>query len=281
MSKQYFIWCDESDRDGKYYTNFYGGILIQSEHYDFVISKIQKKLNELEIKEEIKWSKTNQFNFENYIKIVDLLFDLLEQKLVKIRIFFKNRQYVAQGLTKEQLRETYTKLYYQFLKHSFGLKYSNTNPKKPIYLRIYLDDLPVSQSERTKFKTYLYGLNNDTELKKANIKIRKEDITEVNSKDHLPLQLMDLVLGSICFRLNNKHLEKPKGQYRRGKRTIIKEKLYKHINSRIRAIRPNFNIGISTRHKSMVDKFEAPYSHWSFKPENSIIDRTYSKNKKE
>ncbi len=53
-------------------------------------------------------------------------------------------------------------------------------------------------------------------------------------------------LGAMAFRLNDKHLVKPPGQVRRGKRTIAKEKLYKHILGRIRQLYPNFNIGEST-----------------------------------
>lgn len=30
MPKEYTIWCDESIKKGKYYSNFYGGLLIQS-----------------------------------------------------------------------------------------------------------------------------------------------------------------------------------------------------------------------------------------------------------
>lgn len=36
--------------------------------------------------------------------------------------------------------------------------------------------------------------------------------------------MMDLILGAICFRLNNKHKVKDSNTNRRGKRTILKEK---------------------------------------------------------
>ena len=39
----------------------------------------------------------------------------------------------------------------------------------------------------------------------------------------------------MAFRLNDKHKIKPPGQRTRGKRTIAKERLYKHISQRIRA----------------------------------------------
>jgi hypothetical protein len=69
---------------------------------------------------------------------------------------------------------------------------------------------------------------------------------DVSSKDHVILQGLDIILGAIQFRLNDKHLEIPQGKKRRSKRTVAKEEVYKYINSRIGAIYPNFNIGVST-----------------------------------
>ena len=89
---------------------------------------------------------------------------------------------------------------------------------------------------------------------------------------------MDLILGSICFRLNNKHKIKDPITGKRGKRTKVKEKLYKYINSKIRMLRPGFNIGESTGISCKEDRWNLPYSHWSFKPTNYVRD--YSKAKK-
>ncbi len=86
------------------------------------------------------------------------------------------------------------------------------------------------------------------------------------------MQCLDIVLGSMAFRLNDMHKEKPEGQKRRGKKTIAKEKLYKHINKYIREIKPGFNIGISTGTNSGFDKWEHPYRHWKFTSANVEID---------
>ncbi len=60
----------------------------------------------------------------------------------------------------------------------------------------------------------------------------KENIADVNSKDHVILQAIDVVLGAIQFRLNDKHTIIPEGKKRRGKRTLAKDRVYKHIQSR-------------------------------------------------
>ena len=86
------------------------------------------------------------------------------------------------------------------------------------------------------------------------------------------MQFLDVVLGSMQFRLNNMHLEKPEGKKRRGKRTIAKEKLYNYINKRIREMRPHFNIGISTGTNELDDRWNHPYRHWCFTANEFEID---------
>lgn len=276
----YYIWFDESDKEGKYYSNFYGGILIKSEDLLSVIGKSESLINSLNLQsEEIKWQKVNQYTFDKYIKIVDFIFGLLKSGYAKIRIFFRSNQYVPVGLTPKQKRETYPRLYYQFIKHAFGLQYSN-NTGKDVYLKIMLDDIPLKGEDVKTFKNYIYGLNDDSDFQNARIKIRYEDICEVDSSNHLPLQFMDLILGSICFRLNDKHKVKSDETGKRGKRTILKEKLYKYINSKIRELHPGFNIGLSTGISKKEDRWLYPYSHWSFIPSHNIRDLAKTKKRK-
>lgn len=273
----YYIWCDESDKDGEYYSNFYGGILIKSSDIDKVSFMMHTFISENQMNEEIKWQKANAFTLEKYKKVVDFIFDLLSNGLIKIRIFFHNNQYIATNLTHEHHRKEYSMLYYQFIKHAFGLKYSNPF-KEPVFLRIMLDDMPLKGEDKKEFIAYIRKLNFDDGFKNANIHIRERDISEVNSKEHLPLQMMDLILGAICFRLNNKHKVIDPLTGKRGKRTVAKEMLYKYVNKKIRELKPGFNIGESTGVNNVADRWNYPYMHWSFKPSSSIRD--FSKSKK-
>lgn len=141
-----------------------------------------------------------------------------------------------------------------------------------------LDDIPLKGEDKKEFKKFIYGLNYDKGFQKANIHIRESDICEIDSSEHLMLQFMDLILGSICFRLNNKHKIKDGATNRRGKRTIVKEKLYKYINSKIRELHPGFNIGESTGISQIEERWTLPYSHWSFKPSNYVRDTSKAKN---
>lgn len=275
----YYIWFDESDKEGEYYSNFYGGVLIKSEDLENVLQMMNSLILELGIEEEIKWQKVNAFMYDKYEKVVDFIFDLLKNDKMKIRIFFRNNQYAPIGLTSEHKRHKFQLLYYQFIKHAFGLEYSN-DTGRDLYIKLLIDDIPLKGEDKGVFKDFLYRLNFDEKFKRARIKLRKEDICEVDSSKHIPLQFMDLILGAICFRLNDKHKLKDPLTGKRGRRTILKEKLYKHINEKIRELRPNFNIGVSTATANPEERWSYPYSHWSFKPYSSMKDTSLSKKQK-
>lgn len=271
-----YIWLDESDKKGQYYSNFYGGILINSQYYAEFDQELGRLITELGISEEIKWQKVNAYTFEKYKAIIDFTFDMLYAGKAKIRIFFRNNQYKATNLTDRHKDNEFTILYYEFIKHAFGLQYCDL-PIKERYVRLYIDDIPARGAQVWEFKKYILGLNNDATFKNNMVKIRENDIIEVDSSKHLPLQLLDLILGAMCFRLNNKHKVKQADTNKRGKRTILKERLYKYILSKICVIKPNFNIGESTGFEYYTDKWNSPYRHWSFKPSNYIRDYSESK----
>lgn len=275
----YYIWTDESDSTGKYYANFYGGILIQSEHYDEVLQRLSIVVKEVGLEtEEIKWQKVNEYTEERYKRIIDVLFELLGEGKAKIRIFFRHRQFEPIGLSNEQRRKEYPKLYYQFIKNDFGLVFSNPRGKK-LRVRLLIDDMPLKGPDRDEFLKSIYHLNELKSFQKANIHINDGDVAEVNSKKHLPLQVMDVVLGSMCFRLNDKHKERGIDG-KRAKRNIVKERLYKHIRTRIWSLHPGFNIGVTTPITKKSDLWEHPYLHWNFVPKNFTKNEELTKRHK-
>jgi len=92
---------------------------------------------------------------------------------------------------------------------------------------------------------------------------------------------MDIVLGAIAFKLNKRDKEKNPVTGKRGKKTIAKEKLYKHILGHIRSLeRPNFNIGITTgTDGSLESRWTDSYRHWVFRPSEFVEDKTKYKHK--
>jgi hypothetical protein len=274
---QYIIYMDESNDEGPFYGNFYGGALVRSQDFMRINEILEAKKQELNIHREVKWQRVTLPYADKYIALMDLFFDLIKEDLVKIRIMFTHNFRQATNLTREQQANEYQMLYYQFFKHAFGLRYSNPNSLENLSLRIYFDELPVAPKVASTFKDYIERLQYTREFSEATLHIKKEDITEVKSDQHVLLQYMDVILGAMYFRLNDLHKVIPEGERTRGKRTVAKEKVYKHINKRIRQIYPNFNIGVSTGTRELKDRWEHPYRHWLFIPSEHRISPEFAK----
>lgn len=274
--KELIIYCDESVQKGKFYGNFFGGALVESRNLERVKESLERKKQELNFVGEVKWVKVSAGPYcEKYISFVNTIFDLVQQNLLKIRIMFRQQIYVPTELTKEQRDKAYFLLYFQFLKHAFGLKYANRT-KNEIYLRILMDQLPDTRERADEFKKFIYRLQYSKEFSNAKIHIRERDIGEIRSHDHVILQALDIVLGAMNFRLNDLYKEKLPGQQKRGQKTLAKEKVYKAIHKRINQIKPRFNVGVSTGGVG-AKRWEMPYRHWNFVSKNHEVD--YSKSK--
>lgn len=146
---QYIIYCDESVKNGEYYSNFYGGALVRSIHLEEVKTALENKVSELNINGEVKWQKVTANYLEKYKSLVDTVFEFIKQDKIKIRIMFTHNAFLPVGLTKEQKDNEYFLLYYQFFKHAFGLKYSNTSGK-PISIYPFFDQLPDTLRKKIK-----------------------------------------------------------------------------------------------------------------------------------
>ncbi len=274
MDKEYLIFCDESLKIGKYYSNFYGGLIIGASQYQKITEKLNKAKNELNLFMELKWKKVSERYLDKYLKFIEYFFKEIGKSNIKIRIMFQQNAYKPNKLTKEQKDNQYFLLYYQFIKHAFGLNEIKANDKGT-KIRLYFDRFPHTKEKVEQFKGFIHALQKNAKLRAANIKIAKEDITEVDSKKHVLLQGLDIVLGAMAFRLNDKHKEKLPGKKRRGNKTVAKEKLYKQINKKIWEIYPNFNIGITTGSKK--GRWDLQYSHWKFTAKNSEYKESKTK----
>lgn len=237
----------------------------------------EKKLG-LNLFGEVKWSKVTHNYFEKYMELMNCFFELIQENKVKIRVMFTQNRYVAKNLNAYHLEHEYFLLYYQFIKRAFGLQHANDSDIDT-NVRVYLDKLPIdTHAKIAQFKSFIHGLSNYPAFKKARIIFPEDQIAEVDSKHHVILQSLDIVLGAMTFRLNNKHKEKPPGERRRAKRTIAKEKLYASINAHIRKIHSGFNIGRSTGLRGEISNtWHHSYRHWHFIPSEYDIDKTKDK----
>jgi hypothetical protein len=162
-----------------------------------------------------------------------------------------------------------------------GKAYCNPQVLDRIYVTLLLDEVPHSRQKFEKFKEFMTDLSNTTAFRAARVTIDPSQIADVDSKHHVILQGLDVVLGAIQFRLNDKHKEKPEGSKHRGKRTIAKERVYKHIHRRIDEIYRRFNIGVSTgRPNGLSDGWTHHYRHWKFVPAEYEFDEQFIKNRR-
>lgn len=251
------------------------GALVKIPDILLIENALNNKKQELNLNGEIKWTKVTSNYLEKYIDIINLFFSFIKSGKIKVRIMFAQNAYVPDGLTKEHTDNEYNILYYYFLKSAFGLKYSNTNPfKYKMNFSLYLDDLPCSEKQKYNLKHSLFRYN--YELKQHNIEIT--EIIEIDSKKHVIQQCMDIILGSINFKLNGFNDLKNIETGKRSKRTIAKDKLYKVINKNIRDIRKGFNVGVSTGIDGDVTNFwKHLYRHWNFISAYSHFDKSLTK----
>jgi hypothetical protein len=264
--KEYIIFCDESEKTGKYYSNFYGGLIVGAAHYQKITERLNKEKGKLNFYGEVKWDKVSENYLAKYITFVQRFFREIRGGRLRIRIMFRHNVHDPCGLTEDHISNQYFILYYQFIKHAFGLQH--VEPRSGgTKVRLYFDQFPDTSEKAEQFKGFLLGLNRNRGFLQAKLIVAPENIAEVRSHDHVLLQCLDIVLGAMAFRLNDKHKEKPAGQRIRGKKTRAKEALYKVILAEIRKITPGFNVGITTgTNGNTRERWTRPYLHWQFVP---------------
>jgi hypothetical protein len=268
---EYTIWCDESDKKGKRFSNFYGGAIVSSVHMEEVLTRLEFTKTELNLFGEAKWQKVSTAYLDKYKKLIDEFFALMNEGKIKTRIMFTDNNIIPVGLTREQINKEFFLLYYQFIKHAFGfMRAPYHDPRATLHLNF--DKLPDKTEKVIEFKKFIYGLNR--ELVEKNIIIPNANISEIDSHTHVVLQCVDIITGSMSFRLNDKHKIIPPGKHIRGKKTRAKEKLYKYIYNNIKILYGGFQFspGISTGwHDGQSSSWTMPYRHWRFTPRERVL----------
>ncbi len=261
----YMIFCDESLSKGEYYSHFYGGVLVRSKDFFEAKSVLEEKKARMNLFGEIKWTKVTAQYLEKYKKMMDIFFDFIAQGKLKMRVMFQDNRQILPGQEKAL---QYHLLYYQFIKHAFGLAYHQNNPKRDTNLKLFFDEIPDTRTQNDKFKAHIKYLQELSLFRSARIKIKVDDIAEIDSHKHILQQCMDIVLGAMSFHLNKRHLEVQEGFDEPGKKTVAKEELFQYILGLIRQVNndPDFNIYENTQPETGRARWRVPYRHWKFVP---------------
>lgn len=236
------------------------------------------KKEELNLHRELKWTKITENYRQKYEEFIEYYFSFVRTGRIKVRIMFSQNMYRPIGLTAEQRDLGYFLLYYQMVKHAFGLRYSNPNSIDRVYFELLFDEVPHSTSKFESFKARLSGITDLTSMRGSQVFIPRNKIAQIDSKSHVILQGLDVILGAMYFRLNDLHRAKPEGARRRGKRTIAKENVYRAINRQIRSFHPHFNVGQNTgTPNGAEDRWKHAYRHWKFIPREHEVDFSVTK----
>ena len=146
--KEYIIFCDESDVSGKYYSNFYGGVLVGTSQYQRIMNRLDALKVDLNLYGEVKWEKVSQNYLVKYQSLMECFFEEISAGNLRLRIMFPQNAYRSQGLTQPHIQDTYFKLYYQFIKHAFGLQHIESG-ENGTRLRLYFGNSQIRKKKQS------------------------------------------------------------------------------------------------------------------------------------
>src|SRR5947208_3036376 len=102
MPTEYIIYCDESTKRGRLFSNFYGGLLMRSTHLDLVRRDLENLKSGLNLGKELKWVRVTENYEQKYLDFLEVFFNLVEQDVIKVRVMFTQNIHVP-VLSKAQL----------------------------------------------------------------------------------------------------------------------------------------------------------------------------------
>jgi Protein of unknown function (DUF3800) len=209
MSRIYELCADEAWTHGgnppNRYWCFFGGIFGLESDLSALESALKAIIISAGHKIEVKWSNVSQAGIPVYKKLLDEFFRHLQTKDIAYRQLFLDRMfvYVPQANQPEQTNlDTQYKIYYQFIKHHFGLKYLPRveGAFSVVYIRL---DEHSSQQHKEQLKRLAENLP---------VIIGRTDLTFnlsfVESKKHIRLQICDLIMGAAGSYGNKMHLKR-------------------------------------------------------------------------
>jgi len=82
--KEYIIFCDESVSSGRYYSNFYGGVIVGASHYQRITDRLNEQKDSLNLFREIKWSKVTERYLPKYEEMVRTFFEEVAATNLKV-----------------------------------------------------------------------------------------------------------------------------------------------------------------------------------------------------
>lgn len=247
--EKYVIVCDESTKKGERYSYFYGGAIIKESQYE----KFSNFLNDYKSKfglNELKRTKITDKNYKDYIQVLELFFMFVKGGYIKLRMMFSPNEELIDRIPTVH-NETFLKFYYAFIINAFSIFYAKHN----IMLRLICDDLPETKEQCCKFKSCIVSKIKSNKKPNTNkVYLSSREIEEVDSRKHVILQCVDVVVGLLDFYLNSTV------ETLKSKRSQAKLKVWNFIFKNIEDIKPGIKLTETTKpiysNKGWVDSYK-------------------------
>jgi len=279
----YEIWADEAwthcGLPLNRYWCFFGGIMgpqSDLERLDIELSKVKSAFN---IQGEVAWGNVRGRNLNGYRAFVDCALDLIQRTDLRFRQVFLDRSLIRlneQGtITPIADLDLQYRIYYQFLKHAFGLRF--LPPAKgpgPDRVLIRLDD-HSSQRHKRDLETFVTGLPGTLGRRDLDVEVTFRD-----SAKSCRLQACDLLIGAAGSHGNKAHLRRAPNQRGKTPKQQVRYEMAKYVYNKLRALDASergsaaFNWFESTGLSGQIrNLFDYKLRIWKFKPALYHIDK--------
>lgn len=259
------------------YWCFFGGVFGLESDCDRLEHDLRAVVTAAGLGGEIKWSSVTGNNLIAYKTLVDMFFHHLEHYDLSYRQMFLDRSFVHVPLEGERpvsSLDLQFKIYYQFLKHSFGLQFLTArNPALEHHVTIRLDN-HSSQAHKSKLTEFIEQLPIKFEASRLVTRIQF-----VNSKHFLRLQVCDLLMGAAGSHGNKMDKRREPGQRGMTKKQKWRLEMAKYIYNQFRKLDASergsraFNWFESTGHAGNAEnRLNQKLRIWKFTPSRFRLD---------
>lgn len=233
----YEIWADEAWTHGgqlSRYWCFFGGVMGPQDALERLDSELAKVKASFGLQGEVKWEHVRGRNLNAYRAFVDVLFTLLPTTDLRYRQVFLDRTLVKVDIQGNRVDlsdlDLQYKIYYQFLKHAFGVKHLPAAPPGSRHrVLIRLDD---HSSQRHKAELESFVRNLASMFHRPDLEF---DVAFRNSKKSNRLQICDLLIGAAGSHGNKMHDRRKPGQRGMSDKQKWRLEMAKYIYNRLRA----------------------------------------------
>ena len=155
---------------------------------------------------EMKWSKVSNQKYGEYIAFVDLFFENNSTVHFKSMVI-DTHQFDHKKYSRGDKDQTFYKMFYQFLLHSFG---AYLQPTDKALIHLDQRNLRISAKKRPsayRLSTLCAILNNGIAKKYGYPNNIVRNVQAIDSKNSDYVQLADVLMGAIGYEANGKHLQ--------------------------------------------------------------------------